>query len=183
MSEPWSGRIDQLQTRLKEAVGNAEGEIDIATIRARLRENVDRAAHDVDTDALIARVKDVAGKAEGKIDSAKLRQWIDEVDKDTLKSWLDEAKAKTVGAATMVETHGERLAERAPGAFDTMFGAAKEKIGGLTGNEDLAHEGELQHLKGDIEARYADAADTVEGEAKDAADTVKAKLKNNPTDR
>lgn len=176
ISESWSGRIDDIKSRIKDAVGATEGEIDVDTVMTRIRESVGKVGSDVDADALVARVKDAVGKAEGKVDAEKIRQWIDEVDRDKLKGWLDEARSKTASAATLVETRGERLADRAPGAFDTVLGVAKEKIGGLTGNEDLAREGELQHLKGDIEERFASAADTVEEEAKDATDAVKAKL-------
>lgn len=177
MSDSWSGRVDDIKARIKDAVGNAEGDIDVDTVMTRIRESVGKAGSDVDADALVARVKDAVGKAEGTVDAGKIRQWIEDVDKDKLKGWLDEARSKTASAATLVETQGERLVDRAPGALDTVLGVAKEKIGGLTGNEDLAREGELQHLKGDIEERFASAADTVEIDAKDATDTVKAKAK------
>ena len=162
MSDSWSTRIDQIKSRIKDAVGNSEGEIDAETLRIRIRETVGQAAHDIDTDALMARVKDVAGKAEGKVDSEKLKEWIDKVDRDKLQGWLDEAKSRTASAATVVEAQGERLAEKAPGAVDKLLGVAKETFGDLSGNEELARDGELQHLKGDIQERLSGASDAAE---------------------
>ena len=159
MSDSWSNRIDQFKSRIKETVGNTEVEIDAETLRARIREMVDRTASDVDTDAIMARVKDVAGKAEGKVNTEKLKQWLDEIDRDKLRGWLDEAKTMTAGAATVVEAQGERLAEEAPGAIDKLLGVAKETFGDLSGNQDLAREGELQQLKGDIQERLSGASD------------------------
>ncbi|MGH2616637.1 MAG: hypothetical protein ACRDJC_15475 [Thermomicrobiales bacterium] len=162
MSDSWSSRMDQIKSRIKDAVGNTEGEIDAETLMTRIRESVGQAASDVDTDALMARVKDVAGKAEGRVDTAKLKQWIDEVDRDKMQSWLDDAKAMTASAATVVEAQGERLAEKAPGAIDKLLGVAKETFGDLSGNEEMARKGELQHLKGDIQERLSGAAEVAE---------------------
>ncbi|MDQ3227690.1 MAG: CsbD family protein [Chloroflexota bacterium] len=175
MTDSWGTRFDQLKARMKDAVANTEGEIDADSVVTRLREAASQAGAEVDTEALKARVKEVVGKAEGKVDAEKLRRWIDDVDRDTLKGWLHDAKAMTTSAASAVETQGERLAEQAPGAVDKWLGMAKEKLGDLTGNEELAREGELEHLKGDIKERFASAADTVAAEVKDAPGGASAK--------
>jgi uncharacterized protein YjbJ (UPF0337 family) len=151
-----SGRMtDDLLTRLKAAVAGPDGEIDVESVRTNLREAAAKAGADLDADALVARVKDVAGKAEGKLDGEKLRQWLDEADSGKLGQWLAEAKSASAGAAAVVEAHGERLAEQAPGAFDKLVGAAKEKLGEATGSEELTHQGELDQLRGQIKEKYA----------------------------
>lgn len=155
MSESWSGKVDEIRTRLKEAASGPDGEIDADSVIRSLRE----AGSDVDAEALVARVRDAVGTVEGKIDAEKLKQWVDEVDTGKLQGWLAEGKSMAAGAAATAATHGERLAERAPGAFDKLMGAAKEKLGGLIGDEDLAHEGELEQLKGQIKEKYTDTAE------------------------
>jgi uncharacterized protein YjbJ (UPF0337 family) len=174
MSDSGSGRFDDIKTRLKEALGDADGEVDLDTIVARVRESVDRTGGEIDADALVARVKAAAGTIEGKADADKIRQWIDEVDRDKLQGWLEGAKSVTAGAAAFAGAQGERLADRAPGAFDKVVGVAKEALGDFIGNEGMAREGELQHLKGDIEERFANAADEAGTKAKGAVDEVRA---------
>lgn len=175
MSDAESGRFDAIKARLREAVGDGEGEVDFESIKARLRESAERAGHDVDADALIARVRDAIGSVEGKVNAGAIRSWIDEVDRDTVQGWMGDARTAAAGAASFAATQRERLAERAPGAFDKVIGAAKEAIGDFTGKQDLAREGELQLLKGDIESRFAEA----EADAKDMGDAARAKLEGN----
>jgi uncharacterized protein YjbJ (UPF0337 family) len=172
MSDSRGGKFDDLKARLKDAVAGSEGDVDAEMLVSRVRDAIGKAGSDVDTDALMARVKDVAGKAEGTVDAEKLKQWVHEVDTEQLKSWLDEAKTMGAGAAAMAGAQGEKLAERAPGMFDKMLGAAKEMLGDLTGNEDLTRAGELEQLKGDIKERYADAG-TIERTASEADDAAK----------
>jgi uncharacterized protein YjbJ (UPF0337 family) len=172
MSDSRGGKVDEVKARLKDAVAGSEGDVDAELLMTRVRDVIGKAGSDVDTDALVARVKDVAGKAEGTVDAEKLKQWVHEVDTEKLKSWLNEAKTMGAGAAAMAGVQGEKLAERAPGMFDKVLGAAKEMLGDLTGNEELTHAGELEQLKGDIKERYADAG-PIERTASEAADTAK----------
>ncbi|HET7602820.1 MAG TPA: CsbD family protein [Gemmatimonadales bacterium] len=174
MSDSRSDRIDELKTRLSEVIGERDGDVDLDAVVSRVRESVGKAGRDVDTDALIARVKDAAGTVEVKVDAGKIRQWVDDVDRATLQGRFDEAKSAAAGAAAFGGAQAERLSERAPGAMDKVIGAAKEALGDFLGNEELAREGELQHLKGGIEARYADAHGapaSPTAEASDAEDT------------
>ena len=166
MSDSWSGRLNDLKSRIKEVVNDLEGDVDAETVRSRIGEAVGKAASDVDTSAVMASVKEAIGKAEGKVDAEKLKQWASEVDTEKLKGWLDEAKTRGAGAAALVSEQGEKLTDRAPGALDKVLGAAKERIGELTGDEQLAHAGELDRLKGDIKERLTDADDQPEGGAK-----------------
>ena len=175
MSHSWGGRIDDIKARLKEAVGDANGDVDFETVMARARESVGKAGSDVDAEALIARVRDAVGNVESKVDADKIRQWVDDVDREKVRGWLDEARTSTASAASFVGEQGERLADRAPGAFDKVVGVAKEAIGDFTGNEELARSGELQHLRGAIESRFSTATDGVAAEAADATDAVKTK--------
>jgi uncharacterized protein YjbJ (UPF0337 family) len=175
MSDSRSDRFDELKSRLSEAIGGKDGEVDLDAVVSRIRESVGKAGSDIDTDALIARVKDAAGNAEGKVDAGKIRQWVEDVDRERLQGWVSEAKATVAGAAAIAGAQAERLSERGPGAVDKVIGAAKEAMGDLLGNEELAREGELQHLKGGIEARFAsagDAAASVTAEAADESETV-----------
>ena len=61
-------------------------------------------------------------------EGGKLRQWVAEVDRDKLKGWLEEAQQLGAGAVSVIGTQGEKLADRAPGAFDKLAGAAKERL-------------------------------------------------------
>jgi len=175
MSESGSGSLDEIKARLKDAVANAEGHVDAESMMSRIRETVSKVGSDVDSDAIVAKVKEVAGKAEGKVDTDKLRHWIDEVDRDTLKSWLDEAKVIGAGAASLVGAQGEKLADRAPGAFDKLAGVAKERLGSLTGDEGLMSEGNIERLKGQVMEVIASATEVAESDPKDAADAIKSK--------
>ncbi len=163
MSESRSGKIDEYKTRIKDVVGTGEGHVDADGLMTRIRETIGKSGSDFDADALVTRVKDVAGQAEGKVDATKLRQWVDEVDRDKLKSWLDEAKTVGAGAALLVEEQGEKLANRAPGAFDKLAGAAKEKLGSLAGDDRLINEGHVERLKGHLKATIASVTDMVDG--------------------
>ena len=175
MSESRSGKIDELAARIKDAVGTIEGHVDADSVMARVRETIGKAGSDIDTDALVARVKDVTGQAEGKVDAGKLRQWIDEIDRDKLKSWLDEAKSLGAGAASLVEAQSDKLADRAPGALDKLAGAAKEKLGSLTGDEGLINEGQVERLKGQFKETIASVTEMVEGAPADTVDAPNAK--------
>lgn len=172
MSDPQGGRFDDIKTRLRDAVGDSQGDIDVESVMARMRETVERAGHDVDADAIIARAREAIGSVEGKVNADSIRAWIDDVDRDTIQSRMGEAKAAASGAAAFAAAQAGRLAERAPGAFDKVVGVAKEALGDFTGNQNLAREGELQHLKGDIESRFAET----EVDVKDAADAARSKL-------
>jgi uncharacterized protein YjbJ (UPF0337 family) len=175
MGEARGNRFDDIKARLKEAMGNDEGDVDFESVKARLRESAERADQDIDADALIARAREAVGSVEGKVDAGKIRAWIDDVDRETVQGWMGEAKTAAASAAAFASAQGERLAERAPGVFDKVLGAAKEAIGDVTGNEGLTREGELQHLKGDIQSRYAETADAVVTKAEDVADAARAK--------
>lgn len=176
MSESRSGKVDELTARIKDAVGMIDGHVDAHGLMTRIRETIGKAGSDIDADALVARVKDVAGQAEGKVDAGKLRQWIDEIDRDKLKSWLDEAKTLGAGAASLVEAQGEKIADRAPGAFEKLTGAAKEKLGSLTGEEGLINEGHVERLKGQLKETIASVTDMVEGESAGSADASQPKV-------
>jgi uncharacterized protein YjbJ (UPF0337 family) len=175
MSDSWSGKADEIKARLKEALG-PDREADAEALVERIRDTVAKAGSDVDTDALKARVKDVIDKAEGKVDTEKLKRWVDEADAEKFKGWLDEAKIHGAGAAAMIETQVDKLSERAPGAFDKLLGAAKEKLGSLTGDEDLVRAGELDRLKGQIKESFAETAESVEAEAQKVTDAAEDAL-------
>ena len=182
MTESRGGKFDDLASRVKDAMTDAEGKVDTDGLMNRIREAVGKAGSDVDADAIVARMKDVAGQVEGKVDADKLKQWIGEVDRDTLKSWLDDAKTMGAGAASLVETQGEKLAGHAPGAFDKLAGAAKEKLASLTGDQGLKAEGHIERFTGQIKDTIAAVTDMADHESKDAADAVKAKV-NDQTGR
>ena len=174
MSESRSGKIDELTSRIKDVVGNVEDHVDIDGLMNRIRETIGKAGVDVDPDAIIARIKDVAGQAEGKVDPGKLRQWIDERDRDKLTSWLDEAKTLGASAASLVGAQGEKLAERAPGALDKLTGVAKEKLGSLAGDEGLISEEHVERLKSQIKETIASVTDRVEIESTETVDTTES---------
>ena len=171
MSDAQGGRFEEIKARLRETVSDSEGEVDVESVMARLRETVAKAGNEVDADAVVARAREAIGGVEGKVNAESIRAWIDDVDRDAIQGWMGEAKAVASGAAAFAAAQ----AERAPGALDKVVGVAKGALGDLTGNQDLAREGELQHLKGDIESRFAET----ETDAKDAADAARAKLEGN----
>jgi hypothetical protein len=138
MSDSESGKLDEMTSRIKDVVASAESHVDAEGLLHRIREAVGKVGNTVDSDALVGRFKEVAGQAEGKIDAGRLRQWVAEVDRDKLKGWLEEAQHLGAGAVSVIGTQGEKLADRAPGAFDKLAGAAKERLGTLTGDEGLS---------------------------------------------
>ncbi len=176
MSESQSGKIDELMSRFKDMAGNIEGQVDDDTVLARIRETIRKAGTDIEAEAMVARVKDVVGQAEGRVDADKLRLWIDEVDRDKLRSWLDEAKTLGAGAASLVEAQGEKLADRAPGAFDKLAGAVREKLDAIASDERLITKERIERLKGQIKESIASVTEMVESKQQDAADAAEPKV-------
>ena len=176
MSDSRSGKFDEFTSQIKDAMTDAEGNVDTEGMMNRIRNEAGKAGIDVDAGAILVRVKTVVGQAEEKVDADKLRQWIGEVDRDTLKSWLDDAKTMSASAASVLEAQGEKLVERAPGAIDKLAGVAKEKLGSLTGDKGLITEGRLERFKGQIKETIASVTEMVENESTDAVDTPKSKL-------
>src|ERR671911_2727331 len=109
-------------------------------------------------------------------EGGKLRQWVAEVDRDKLKGWLEEAQHLGAGAVSVIGTQGEKLADRAPGAFDKLAGAAKERLGTLTGDEGLIGEGQIERFKGQVKETIASVSEMAESRSKEAAETIKSKL-------
>jgi uncharacterized protein YjbJ (UPF0337 family) len=136
MSDSESGKLDEMTSRIKDVVANADIHIDADGLLRRIREAVGKVGSSIDTDTIMSRFKEVAGQAEGKIDAGKLRQWVADIDRDRLKAWLEEAQHLGAGAVSAIGTQGEKLADRAPAAFDKVTGAAKEKLGSLTDDEE-----------------------------------------------
>jgi uncharacterized protein YjbJ (UPF0337 family) len=176
VSDSEGGKLDEITSRIKEVVAGAESHLDAEGLLHRIRDAVGKAGSSVDTDAIMGRFRVVAGQAEGKIDAGKLRHWVADVDRDTLKGWLEDAQHLGASAASVIGTQGERLAERAPGAWDKLAGAAKERLGSLTGDEGLIGEGQIERFKGQFKETMASVSEMAESRSKDAAETVKAKL-------
>ena len=163
-----------MTSRIKEEVASAESQLDAEGLLHRIREAVGKVGSTVDTDAIMGRFEVMAGQAEGKIDAGKLRQWVADVDRDKLKGVLEEAQHLGAGAAFIA--HGEKLADRAPGAFDKLAGAAKEKLGTLTGDEGLIGEGQIERFKGQIKETIASVSEMADSRSKDAAEAIKTKV-------
>jgi uncharacterized protein YjbJ (UPF0337 family) len=176
MSDSESGKLDEMTSRIKEVVASAEGNLGAERLLLRVRETVSKVGGTSDTDAIMGRFKEVAGQAEGKIDAAHLRQLVADIDRDKLRSWLEEAQHLGAGAVSMIGTQGEKLAERAPGAFDTLVGAAKERLGTLSGDEGLIGEGQIDRLKGQLREAVTSVSEMAESRSKDAAKAVKTSL-------
>ena len=176
MSDSEGSKLDEMTTRVKEAVASAESHLDADGLLHRIREAIGKVGGAVDTDAIVGRFKEVAGQAEDKIDAGKLRQWVADVDRDKLKSFLGEAQHRGADVVSLIGTQGEKLADRAPGAFDKLAGAAKERLGTLTGDEGLIGEGQRERFKGQIKETIASVSEMAESRSKDAAETIKSKL-------
>lgn len=176
MSDSESGKLDEMTSRIKDVVASAESHLDADGLLHRIREAVAKVGSTVDTEAIIGRFKEVAGQAEGKVDAGKLRQWVADIDRDKLKVLLDEAQHLGAGAVSVIGTQGEKLADRAPGAFDKLAGAAKARLGSLTGDEGLIGEGQIERLKGQVKETIASVSEMAESRSKDAAESVKTKL-------
>ena len=176
MSDPESGKLDEVTSRIKDVAASAESHLDAEGLLHRIRESIGKAGSSIDAEAIMGRFKEVAGQAEGTIDAGKLKQWVADVDRDKLKGWLDEAQHLGAGAVSVIGTQGEKLAERAPGAFDRLAGVAKEKLGTLTGDGGLISEGQIERLKGQLKETIASVSDMTESRSKDVAETVKTKL-------
>lgn len=128
MSDSENGKLDEMTSRIKDAVASAESHLDAEGLLHRIRDAVAKVGSAIDTDAIMGRFKEVAGQAEGKIDAGKLRQWVAEIDRDRLKAWLAEAQHLGAGAVSAIGTQGEKLADRAPGTIDKLAGVAKERL-------------------------------------------------------
>lgn len=176
MSDSESGKLDEMTSRIKDVVASAESHLDAEGLLLRIREAVGKVGSTIDTDAIVRRFKDVAGHAEGKIDAGKLRQRVADLDRDQLKSWLGEAQHRGADAVSLIGTQGEKLAERAPGAFDKLAGAAKDRLGTLTGEEGLIGEGQIERFKGQFKEAIASVSEMAESRSNDAAETVKKKV-------
>jgi uncharacterized protein YjbJ (UPF0337 family) len=176
MSDSESRKLDELTSRIKVAVASAESHLDVERLLHRMREAVGKVGSSIDTDAITGRFNETAGQAEGKYDAGKLRQWVADVDRDTLKVWLEEVQHLGSGAVTLIGTQGEKLAERAPGAFDKLTGAAKERLGTLTGDEGVIGEGQVERFKGQLKETLASVSEMAESRSKDIAESVKSKL-------
>lgn len=176
MRDSEGGKLDEITSRIKDIVANAESHIDAEGLLHRIRETVGKVGSTVDTDAIMGRFKEVAGQAEGKIDAGKLKQWVAEVDRDKLKGWLEEAQHLGAGAVSVIGTQGEKLADRAPDAFDKLAGAAKERLGSLGGDEGLIGEGQIERFKGQVKETITSVSEMAESRSKDAVETVKTKL-------
>jgi uncharacterized protein YjbJ (UPF0337 family) len=176
MSDSENSNLDEVMSRIKDVAASAESHMDSEGLLHRIRESLGKAGSTIDTDAILGRFKEVSGQAEGKIEASKLRQWVADIDRDTVKGWLEEAQHLGGGAVSVIGTQGEKLAERAPGAFETLVGAAKEKLGTLTGDEGLIGEGQIERFKGQLKETIASVSEMVESRSQDAADAVKTKL-------
>ena len=179
MSDSQTGKLDEMASRIKEVVANAESHLDGEGLLHRIREVVGKVGSTVDTDAIMGRLKEVASQAEGKIDAGRIRQWVADVDRDKLKGLLEEAQHRGAGAVSLIGTQGEKLADRAPGAFDKLAGAAKERLGTLTGEEGLIGEGQIERLKGQLKETIASVSEMAESRSREAAETVKKKIDEN----
>jgi uncharacterized protein YjbJ (UPF0337 family) len=176
MSDSGGGKLDEKTARIKEMAGRAESHLDADGLMHRIQEAIGKVGNTLDTDAIMARFKVVAGQAEGKIDAGKLRPWVADVDRDKLRGLLDEAQHLGAGAVSLIGTQGEKLADRAPGAFDKLASAAKERLGTLTGDEGLIGDGQLERFKGQVKETIASVSEMAESRSKDAAETIKSKL-------
>ena len=176
MSDSEGGKLDEMTSRIKDVVAGAESHLDAEGLLHRIQEALGRFGNTVDTDAITGRFKEVAGQAEGKIEAGKLKQWVADVDREKLKSLLGEAQHLGADAVSLIGTQGEKLVDRAPGAFDKLAGAAKERLGTLTGDEGLIGEGQLERFKGQLKETIASVSEMAESRSKDAAETVKRKL-------
>jgi uncharacterized protein YjbJ (UPF0337 family) len=176
MSDSESGKLDEMTSRIKDAVASAESRLNAEGLLHRIREAIGNVGSTIDTDAIMGRFKEVAGQAEGKIDAGRLRQWVGDVDRDKLRGWLDEAQHRGADAVSLIGTQGEKLAERAPDAFEKVAGAAKERLGTLAGDEGLVREGQLERFKGQVKETIASVSEMAESRSKDIAETVKSKL-------
>jgi len=176
MRDSEGGKLDEMTSRIKDVVGSPESHLDAEGLLRRIREAVGKVGSTIATDATMGRFKDVAGQAEGKIDAGRLRHLLAEVDRDKLKGWLEEAQHLGAGAISVVGTHGERLADRAPGAFDKLAGAANERLGSLTGDEGLLGEGQIERFKGQLKETISSVSEMTESRSKDAVESVKTKF-------
>jgi uncharacterized protein YjbJ (UPF0337 family) len=176
MSDSTGGKLDEMTSRIKDVVASAESHLDAEGLLHRIREAISKVGGTVDTDAIMGRFKEVAGQAEGKIDAGTLRQWVADVDRDRLKSWLEEAQHLGAGAVSVIGAQGEKLAERAPGAIDKLAGAAKERLGTLTGDEGVIGEGQVERFKGQLKETIASVSEIAESRSKNVAESVKSKL-------
>jgi uncharacterized protein YjbJ (UPF0337 family) len=176
MSDSESGKLDNMTSRIKDVVAGAESHLDGEGLLHRIWESVGKARSTVETDQIMGRFREVTGQAEGKIAAGRLRDRVADVDRDKLRSWLDEAQHLGAGAVSLIGAQGEKLAERAPGAFEKLAGATKERLWTLTGDEGLIGERQIERFKGQLKETIASVSQMAESRSKDVAKTVKTML-------
>jgi uncharacterized protein YjbJ (UPF0337 family) len=176
MSDSGRGKPDEMTSRNEGAAASPESHLDADGVLHRIREAIGKVGSTVDQDALMGRVKEVVDQAEGRIDAGKLRQWVAELDQDKLRSLPEEAKHLGAGAVSLIGTQSEKLADRAPGVFDKLAGAAKGRLETLTGDEGPIGGGQLERFKGQLKDTIASVSEMAESRSNDAAETVKRKL-------
>jgi uncharacterized protein YjbJ (UPF0337 family) len=176
MSDSEGGKLDEMTSRIKFVGASAESHLDADGLMHRIQEAIGKVSHTLDSDSIMGRFKEVAGQAEGKIDASKLRQRAADVDRDKLKGLLDEAQHLGTSAVSYIGTQGEKLVDRAPGAFDKLTGAAKERLETLTGAEGLISDEQLEWFKGPVKETIVSVSELAESRSKDAAEMIKSKL-------
>ena len=93
-----------------------------------------------------------------------------------VKGWLEEAQHLGGGAVSVIGTQGEKLANAPRAPSNQLVGAAKEKLGSLTGDEGLIGEGQIERFKGQLKETIASVSEMTESRSKDAVESVKMKL-------
>jgi uncharacterized protein YjbJ (UPF0337 family) len=176
MNESEGGKTGEMTSRIKDVAGNAKNHSNADELMHHILKAVGKVGSAFDTDAIMGRFKEVAGQADDKIDTSTLGQRAAAVDRAKLKSLLGEAQHLGADAVSLIGTQGEKLADRAPGAFDRLAGTAKERLGTLAGDEGLVSEGQLERFKGKFKETIASVSEMAESRSKDAAETIKAKL-------
>jgi uncharacterized protein YjbJ (UPF0337 family) len=153
MSESRPDRIAQLKEHWRNALGSDEALTDPDVVATRLQDAAAEIGIDIDKTAIAERMRAVASSAEGRFDRGKLDRWLEETDTGTMREWFHEAKTISGTAGAAMLDHARRLGEHTPASVDKFVGSAKERLGQFLGSEELARDGELEQLKGDIKER------------------------------
>ena len=150
----------------------------------RIREAVGKVGSTVDTDAIMGRFEVMAGQAGGQ-DRRRQAQAVGRRCRSGQAEGRTGGSAASAGAASH-RYHGEKLADRAPGAFDKLAARRRRSWERSPATKDRSRRAD-RAFKGQIKEDSSPVSEMADSRSKDAAEAIKTKVdetrRNEPKSR